>query len=56
MHVYRLSRIIVQTPHNIIIISAAVAIPSFSGIKHPPRAARVTRPRVKYVTRGPARA
>ena len=56
MHDYRLRLISVHTPHNVIVISAAVAIPSLTGIKLPPRARRVTRTRVKYVTRGHARA
>ena len=56
MHVYRLRLIRVHTPHNISEISATVAIPSFPGIMLPPRAGRVTRTRVKYMTRGRARA
>jgi len=56
MHDYRLWLISVHTTHSISVISAAVAIPSFSGIKFPPRARRVTRTRVKYMTRGHARA
>jgi hypothetical protein len=54
MHDYRLRLISVHTTHSISVISAAVAIPSFSGIKFPPRVR--LRARVKYVTRGPTRA
>ena len=54
MHDYRLWLISVHTTHNISVISAAVAIPSFSGIKFPPRVG--ARARVKYVTHGHARA